>query len=332
MRAELSAIVDAFSGCKVLVVGDLMLDRYIFGSVDRISPEAPVPVVDVQREEQVLGGAANVAANLASLGAQVELLSIVGDDAAGERVRALMDETKIGKEALVVSSRRPTTQKTRVLAGQQQLVRIDREKRQAPDDSEQGALEAILLAKISEVDAILISDYGKGVIQPRLLDFLRKARSEMDSPPPVIVDPKDIHFSNYRSFTLVTPNKKEAALAAGYTFPQEEDLRKAGRELRERNALQYLLITRGAEGMTLFSDGEPANIKTMAREVYDVSGAGDTVAALMTLGLAAGAKPVQAAYLANAAAAVVVGRVGTAIIDLPSLVKSIETIESEECL
>jgi D-beta-D-heptose 7-phosphate kinase/D-beta-D-heptose 1-phosphate adenosyltransferase len=302
-----------------------MLDRYIFGSVERISPEAPVPVVDVCRDEQVLGGAANVAANLASLGAEVTLLGLVGADSAADELRDLLEIRGIDTGALLVDESRPTTVKTRVIAGQQQVVRVDRERRGPASVSVQEAMVSRLAERMASVDAVLVSDYGKGVVQPALLDHLRALRRH--SQVPVVVDPKDIHFSNYREFTLVTPNKMEASLAVGFKFQCEEDVLRAGEKLRQDTQLKHLLITRGAEGMTLFSETGATHISTMAREVYDVSGAGDTVAATMALSLAAGTPAIHGAHLANAAAAVVVAHVGTAIVEREALVKSLNAIE-----
>lgn len=322
---SLRQAVSGLVGKRVLVVGDVMLDRYIFGNVERISPEAPVPVVDVARDDQVLGGAANVAANLASLGAEVRLLGLLGPDSAAEQLRDLLAERGIDTSGLATDSRRPTTVKTRVIAGQQQVVRVDREFKGPASDEIQARLVERLPRVLEGVDAVLVSDYGKGVVQPGLLDRLRELRRE--SRVPVVVDPKDIHFSNYREFTLVTPNKVEASLAVGFKLRTEEDVHRAGEQLRRETELEYLLITRGAEGMTLFSDEGIRHISTMAREVYDVSGAGDTVAATMALSLAAGSPAEEAAHLANAAAAVVVARVGTAIIEREALLESLTALE-----
>lgn len=330
MKASLERVVATLPGRRLLVVGDLMLDQYIFGRVERISPEAPVPVVDVTRDAAVLGGAANVAANLASLGAEVTLLSLVGDDEAGEAVRTLMRERGISTDALVTTGDRPTTKKTRVIAGQQQVVRVDRERRGPAPEPVQHALAGALAAQLEGADAVLVSDYGKGVIQPALLDKLRQLRAGMAAPPPVVVDPKDIHFSNYRDFTVVTPNLNEASLAVGRRLSDEAAVRQAGDELRTGHGLEYVLLTRGADGMTLFGAADVEHIHTLAREVYDVSGAGDTVAAVMALGLAAGATASQAAHLANAAAAVVVAHVGTAVVEREALIASLEAIEGEE--
>lgn len=325
LSRELQAAVEALPGRRVLVVGDAMLDRYIFGRVDRISPEAPVPVVEVERDQEVLGGAANVAANMASLGAVVTLLALTGADPAAETLTALLAARGIETSGLLPDPGRPTTVKTRVIGGQQQVVRVDRESRRAPE----GAVLAQLLEHLPrlarEADAVLVSDYGKGVVQPALLEALRRVRR--DTGVPVVVDPKDIHFSNYRDFSLATPNKAEASLAVGFTLRDEASLVEAGERLRRDTGLGHLLITRGAEGMTLLGPDQVAHIKTLAREVFDVSGAGDTVAAAMTLALAAGLRAELAAHLANAAAAVVVARVGTAVVDRASLLDSLALLE-----
>lgn len=327
--SQLKKSVFDLEGRRVLVIGDLMLDRYIFGSVDRISPEAPVPVVNVQRETQVLGGAANVAANMASLGAEVRIMGLTGRDAAGNEIRKLLEAQGIQTEPLVGDRSRPTTLKTRVIAVQQQVVRVDRENREPPKP----AILKRMIRSIEEAaegcDAILISDYGKGVIQPELLDRVRKLRLETSVP--VVVDPKDIHFSNYRNFSLVTPNKAEASLASGFKIRTEEELIKAGRSLKADMELENLLITRGGEGMTLFDAEEQIHhIPATAKEVFDVSGAGDTVTAVMALCMASRIAPHLAAVIANAAASVVVGRVGTAIIDRHSLLESLTRSFSEK--
>lgn len=302
-----------------------MLDRYLFGNVERISPEAPVPVVEVKREQAVLGGAANVAANMASLGAKVTLVAAVGKDAAARDLTRRLEQAGIDAGALVTDSARPTTVKTRVIGGSQQIVRVDREVRGPLPARVASRLARRLPALAAEADAILVSDYGKGVIQPPLLDTVREIRT--GSGIPVVVDPKDIHFSNYRRFSLITPNLNETSMAVGFKVRSDEDVVRAGTRLLAELELENLLITRGAQGMSLFSPGSVVHIPTMAREVFDVSGAGDTVAALMTMSLAAGIDRERAAHLANAAAAVVVARVGTAVVDRESLLQSLEWIE-----
>lgn len=309
------------AGRRVVVVGDVMVDHYLFGSVERISPEAPVPVLEVVREHEVLGGAANVAANLASLGAEVALVGLVGRDAAGKRAQAMLRARGIDVAGLVADGERPTTLKTRVVAGQQQIVRVDRERRAPAGARALRRLEAALGAAAVRADAILVSDYNKGVVQPVLLDRVREIRARQGIV--AVVDPKALPFEHYRELSAATPNLSEASHAVGRKLVGEAEVERAGKDLREAHRLEYLLVTRGAQGMSLFSDRGVVHIPAVAREVFDVSGAGDTVAAVLTLGLAAGIDAERAARLANAAAAVVVARLGTAVVDLPSLLAQI---------
>ena len=303
--------LEGFSSLRVLVAGDFMLDEYLWGKVERISPEAPVAVVEVERETHALGGAGNVVNNLVALGAQVEVLGLVGEDNPGRLLKQEMLRLGVGVEGLFTDPGRRTSRKTRVLGASQQVVRIDRETRTpAPPAFEQAARE-FLSAQLPGLQALVLSDYAKGVLTPPLLQELIAQGRRLGYP--VVVDPKGADFSLYAGATVITPNRKETELAAGASLADWDDLVRAGTRLRERLALEYLLITLGAEGMLLMSGGGPeVHIPTRAREVYDVSGAGDTVAALMALGLARWGDPVLAATLANIAAGVVVGKVGTA--------------------
>ncbi len=301
----------AFERCRLLVVGDLMLDEYVWGQVERISPEAPVPVVSVLNEEFTLGGAANVARNLSLLGARVAVAGVVGAGPQGSRLRSEL--TKLGVEvgAVVEEPGRPTTLKTRIIAEHQQVLRIDRETTRAISKASEQALMSRALERVPDVDVVLISDYGKGVISRALIDSLSaKARAAGKL---TIADPKGMDFSKYAGLTLITPNKKEAALAAGIDVRDEPGLLAAGQRLLETVAIDKLLITCGKDGMVFFERGAvPLKIGTRARQVYDVSGAGDTVVAMLGLGLAAGLSYPDAIRMANAAAGVVVGKVGTA--------------------
>ena len=301
----------AFERCRLLVVGDLMLDEYVWGQVERISPEAPVPVVSVLNEEFTLGGAANVARNLSLLGARVAVAGVVGAGPQGSRLRSEL--TKLGVEvgAVVEEPGRPTTLKTRIIAEHQQVLRIDRETTRAISKASEQALMSRALERVPDVDVVLISDYGKGVISRALIDSLSaKARAAGKL---TIADPKGMDFSKYAGLTLITPNKKEAALATGIDVRDEPGLLAAGQRLLETVAIDKLLITCGKDGMVFFERGAvPLKIGTRARQVYDVSGAGDTVVAMLGLGLAAGLSYPDAIRMANAAAGVVVGKVGTA--------------------
>jgi len=301
---------------RVLVVGDLMLDHYLYGASDRISPEAPVPVVDVAREEQRLGGAGNVAGNLVSLGAQAAAVAVVGGDAAGERLQTMLAERGVATGGIVVDPARRTTCKTRVVVGGQQVVRFDRESRAAVD----GEIEARLLDAVRQSpiapQVILLSDYAKGVFTPSLTQaVIREARARSI---PVLVDPKGRDYQKYRGATLVTPNRREAALLTGMPIDTEEALQTAGQTLRRELNLDYALITLSEHGMALFGE-RMTRIPAEAREVFDVTGAGDTVLATLGFGVAAGLPLEKAARLANRAAAVAVSRVGNATVRLEQI-------------
>jgi D-beta-D-heptose 7-phosphate kinase/D-beta-D-heptose 1-phosphate adenosyltransferase len=300
-----------FSALRVLVAGDFMLDEYLWGRVERISPEAPVAVVDVERETRTLGGAGNVVNNLVALGARVEVLGLVGDDHPGQLLRQEMARLGVDAAGLFADPHRRTSRKTRVLAGSQQVVRIDRETRNPAGPEFLAAARQFLQDRLPELAAIVVSDYAKGALSPQLLqDIITRGRGRGL---PVVVDPKGPDYSGYAGATVVTPNRKEMELAVGESLARWEDLVKAGARLRENLSLDHLLITLGSDGMLLFpGPGPEIHIPTRAREVFDVSGAGDTVAAVMALGLARLQNPRLAATLANIAAGVVVGKVGTA--------------------
>jgi len=316
--AELAAALERHAHRPILVVGDLILDRYQWGEVNRISPEAPVPVLEFSGETYALGGAANVAANLATLGAPVELLGVVGEDLEREKFVELARNAKIGTDGILVDKDRPTTTKTRVIGHNQQIVRIDRERREQVGPDVQGREVEHLRRLFDGVGAVVISDYAKGVVTEGLLDALRTLRH--GRPVPVVVDPKNPAFAVYRDFTVMTPNLAEAAMGAGFKIRDELTLVEAGYKLRTSLNLEAILITRGAQGMSLFEKGkEVLHLPTVARNVYDVTGAGDTVTSVMALGLAAGLSFSQAAHLANHAAGVVIGKFGTATVTLSDL-------------
>ena len=286
--------LEGFSNLRVLVAGDFMLDEYLWGKVSRVSPEAPVAVVEVERETRTLGGAGNVVNNLVALGAQVEVLGLVGDDNPGRLMTQEMVRLGVAVDGLFTDQGRRTSRKTRVIGASQQVVRIDRETRTPAPPAFEAAARKFLHARLPGFHALVLSDYAKGVLTPGLLqELIALGRSRGL---PVVVDPKGADYSLYAGATLITPNRKEAELAVGYSLARREDLERAGVTLRESLALDYLLITLGAEGMLLFAGGQPAlSLPTRAREVFDVSGAGDTVAALMALGLAQWGDPVLAA-------------------------------------
>lgn len=303
--------LEGFSNLRVLVAGDFMLDEYLWGKVERVSPEAPVAVVEVERETRTLGGAGNVVNNLVALGAQVEVLGLVGDDNPGHLMTQEMLRLGVAVDGLFTDQGRRTSRKTRVIGASQQVVRIDRETRTPAPPAFEAAARKFLHARLPGFHALVLSDYAKGVLTPGLLqELINQGRAHGY---PVVVDPKGADYSLYAGATVITPNRKEAELAVGCSLARREDLVEAGAALRENLSLDYLLITLGAEGMLLFAGHQPPlSLPTRAREVFDVSGAGDTVAALMALGLAQWGDPVLAAALANAGAGVVVGKVGTA--------------------
>ena len=305
-------LLAGFRDCPVLVVGDLMLDEYLWGHVNRISPEAPVPVVEVQRRSFTAGGAANTAANVAGLGGSAILVGIVGDDAEGRRIRDLMSGLGVDTSAVVADSSRPTTTKTRVIAHSQQMVRIDQERLGPLSESVEAELLVYLEGVLPQVRAAVISDYGKGVITPSLCErFLALARS---AGVPVIVDPKGTDYRKYRGATVVKPNQLETGKVLNRELRTTAEVERAGRELLEFLGVgSSVLVTRGAQGMTLLeADRTAIHVPAQAREVYDVTGAGDTVAGTIALTLAVGGNLETACRLASLAAAVVVGKVGTA--------------------
>jgi D-beta-D-heptose 7-phosphate kinase/D-beta-D-heptose 1-phosphate adenosyltransferase len=290
----------------------LILDEFIWGKVERISPEAPVPVVWVNSESFMPGGAANVANNIHALGGKVYLAGIIGEDRNGQILKEELEKKGINIEGIIVDGQRPTTLKTRIIAHHQQVVRVDREKIEPIDDN---ILEQILTfarEMIDRIDALIIEDYGKGIINPRLLAKiipLAKRHKKI-----VTVDPKVNHFAYYRQVTAVTPNQAEAESASGIKIQNDKDIDRVGKKLLKELDSDSVLITLGENGMRLFEKkGRIIYIPTVAQEVFDVSGAGDTTIATFTLSLAAGATLIEAAHLANFTAGIVVGKIGVAV-------------------
>ena len=310
-RDRVTAILDRMRQRRVVVVGDAMLDIYLLGDADRISPEAPVPVVTVQERRYALGGAANVAANAAATGARVSLVATIGDDRRGEHLRTEMAAAGIGDDGLLVLSDRPTTSKTRVVARGQQMVRIDEEEDGAPDGAAQDRLIALARRALADADSVLIEDYNKGVLTPAVIEAVLDAARERGVPS--VVDPKFRNFFAYRGSTVFKPNRREleAALGAAVDLEHADALPQA----IERLDVQNLLLTLGRNGMVLVGrDGALTRIPAVAREVYDVSGAGDTVTAWTGTALASGAAVREAAELANYAAGIEVGKSGVAVV------------------
>ncbi len=311
---ELASRLEALAGARVLVVGDVMLDRFVYGAVERISPEAPIPVLRIEREAAMLGGAGNVLRNLAALGVATDLVAVVGDDAAGREVRGLaLKETGDGCR-LLVHQGRPTTIKERYIAAGQQLLRTDREAAQplAPEAARE--LVAAARAALAGAGALVLSDYGKGAIEPATLGALIEAAGSAGCP--VVVDPKGRDFGIYRGATLVTPNRHELEQASSLPTASDGDVALAAQAIIDTCGIEAVLATRGPQGMTLVGaggKGGPLHLPAAAREVFDVSGAGDTVAAVAAAALAAGLSLEDAARLANVAAGIVVGKLGTAV-------------------
>jgi D-beta-D-heptose 7-phosphate kinase/D-beta-D-heptose 1-phosphate adenosyltransferase len=307
---RLERVLGAFERVRLLVVGDAMLDEYLWGDVERVSPEAPVPVVHLQRESLALGGAANVVRNALAMGARALLCAAIGDDAAGDRLVDLLKELGGDPSGLVRVEGRPTTRKTRVEARSQQMLRFDRESHDPLPDEAVRRLERLLAAALPSVDGVILEDYGKGLLTPPVVRrLMRRFRA---AGVPVAVDPKG-HLDGYRGASLVKPNQREVEALAGRPVRSRAELAAAVARLRRRLGDPAFVVTRGAEGMTVF-DRDPAGVDVAIErcEVFDVQGAGDTAIAALTLARLAGASLVEAAVVGNAAASVVVRKVGTA--------------------
>ena len=320
-RERAEKLTGDFEGKRIVVLGDVMLDEFIWGRVRRISPEAPVPVVEVERQTLALGGAGNVVSNLVALGAIAQPIGIVGDDMDAERLRSAFERLGVATDGLVVDAARPTTLKMRIIAHNQQVVRADRESRAVIVEEVEDRLVARLQSRIEMADALVVSDYNKGLLTKRLLSRTLDGARERDLI--VCLDPKMRSFTHYQPVTVITPNNQEAAEAAGVVIEDEQSLVEAGRKLLGSIDCRAVLVTRGEEGMTLFTEGEVTHIPTVAREVYDVTGAGDTVIATLALALTANASFVESAVLANHAAGVVVGKIGTATVTREELLATI---------
>ena len=312
-----------FDQCRILVVGDLMIDEYLWGKVERISPEAPVQVVSVVRESTTLGGAGNVVKNLADLGAQVAVAGVTGAGANGDRLLKMLEELDVNTAGLIQDPTRPTTRKTRVIGGHQHVLRIDRETMQNISEDHVERLVQFVRERIHDYDVVLLSDYGKGLFPESLVRQVIDAAKERKTT--IIVDPKGLDFRKYAGATAITPNKREASLAAGIEIVDDDALISAGEKLRREIPVEKLLMTCGKDGMVLFERGqEPFRISSEARHVFDVSGAGDTVLAVVGLGMALGDSFREAAAMANVAAGIVVGKVGTATVSREELQRALE--------
>lgn len=311
-----------------LVIGDLMLDRYLIGEVERISPEAPVPVVLLKQENERAGGAANVAANLSLLGIRTTMAGIIGDDAEGRALLDMLRELNIDS-AIVTSQQRPTVTKTRILGGHQQMMRLDKESRLAFTESENNALhEQVSQAIAQKPDVIILSDYAKGVLSDALCQAVIAQAKALGIP--VLVDPKGRDYTKYQGATALTPNKKETSEACGIDAMDTDRLLQAAADLRDRLGLAFLAVTRGEEGISLLEQNETIHIPAAAKQVFDVSGAGDTVIATLAAGLVHGLSHRQAFELANIAAGIVVGKVGTVPVNREELLAELISQDSVE--
>lgn len=317
--------IDRFQKIQAMVIGDLMIDEYLWGTVDRISPEAPVPVVCVEKESHTLGGAGNVIHNLVAMGAGVIPVGTAGTGRAGRMIFEKLETLGIATDAVISEEARPTTRKTRIIASNQQVLRIDKEIKRNINEATLEKLLMLIEKNLDGVDLVILSDYDKGLItRPLVQRVVRLAQQQHIL---TLADPKSLNFSKYENVSVLTPNKKEASLAANVDIKTDIDLFAAGKKLIEQIHLERLLITCGKDGMVLFESGEkPRFIASKARQVYDVSGAGDTVISLLGLGLAAGGTFHQSARLANAAAGIVVGKLGTATASVEELKKALKDI------
>ncbi|MBN4057167.1 D-glycero-beta-D-manno-heptose-7-phosphate kinase [bacterium AH-315-J21] len=329
-QSRIQAITEQMGSARILVLGDIMIDRYLYGTVSRISPEAPVPVVDIQRETIALGGAANVAANIAALGDVPLLVSVIGADSSADTFRQALANSEIASDMLIVDSSRQTTMKTRVIGESQQIVRADREDRHEISDEIQEQVLKLVSSKLDSVKALIISDYGKGVLTKSLLkEVITLANSKGIF---IAVDPKETHFMNYSNVSVITPNHHEASFAIGKRILNEEVLLEVGSELMTRLRLKSLLITRGKDGMTLFeaegsgSAHSNTNFPTVARRVFDVTGAGDTVIASFVSAVSAGATLKEATIISNCAAGITIGELGAATVSREAIADELQRL------
>ncbi len=321
---KLLKIVNDFRRARILVIGDIMLDEFVWGKVSRISPEAPVPVVEVTKESIMFGGAANVLQNIRALGGEAVLVGVIGNDYNGERMIEMLKEAGYRTDGIIIDRLRPTSIKTRVVAQHQQVVRFDRESKEELSMRTYGGVKAFLESKLHEFDAVIVSDYGKGLINRGIISHILKSKDRNGTV--VAVDPKIRNFRSYRGVTVITPNQKEAEEACGFEINSAKTLTKAGAYLLKTYDTDAILITRGDHGMSLFqSDGTIKHIPTIAKEVYDVTGAGDTVISTLTLALAARASWIDACIISNHSAGIVVGKLGTATASAKELESSIRS-------
>lgn len=318
------------SNARVLIIGDVMLDAYLTGDADRISPEAPVPVVRIEKESHLVGGAGNVARNICSLGGTASLVGIRGNDASGKELESCLKKEAIQSSLMVIPSR-PTTVKTRILARQQQVLRFDREDPGPLGQEQTQEILRLVEEALPASDAIVLSDYGKGIVTAGLIQGLSALLKQQDRRLPLLVDPKPVNFSLYQGVTLLTPNAKETSESVNMPVKTPDEIVVAGRAIMRRLGSRHLLTTLGSRGMAVFEDADRVwHIPTFARQVFDVTGAGDTVIATLAMGLALQLPLVEASLLANYAAGIVVGQVGAATATPEQLASAIESLPTPE--
>jgi len=325
-KDTLAGRVDSFAGSKVLIIGDIMIDEYLMGSADRISPEAPVPVIHVSSDRHVLGGAGNVARNVRTLGGSPKIITISGAGSGADLLNALLDSEEIEHDIQQIGSRK-TTRKTRILASNQQMIRIDREDTDLLCGEELNKLMARVESCIAEYDVIIVSDYGKGLVGEEFMKRLNMLCNAQDTRPKIFVDPKTRNFKLYQDVFILTPNAKETSEGAKLPAGSKEEILEAGRKIFRLLGCEKLLTTLGPLGMALFDDEETVwHVPTMAQEVFDVTGAGDTVIATAALAVASGCSLVDSCVLANYAVGIVVGHVGAASVTPGELIDTIQTL------
>ena len=314
-ETALDRVIPNAAASRILVIGDVMLDEFVFGSVQRISPEAPVPIVEITGRRFAPGGAANVASNVAALGATALLAGVTGDDEAADGFHRVLDAPTLDTTAVLRDPGRPTSCKSRIVAAGQQIVRIDHESRASLSEPVEQSLITAAITALHGADACVISDYGKGVVSAKVVaSLVKEARGKQI---PVVVDPKGHDYRKYNGVSLITPNLKEAEIAAAHPISNDDDIVQAATRIIEVAHCDALLITQGASGMTLFREGHsPLHSAALAHQVFDVTGAGDTVVAMLALGMACGLPVEQAMLLANVAAGIVVEKPGTATVSL----------------
>ncbi len=321
----LKEYIDRFSRARVVVIGDIIMDEYIWGDVSRISPEAPVPVVEVKHETKALGGAANVIHNMTTLGSRPVLCGVIGEDRTGRQILNDIEQMGLKTDGIVVEPGRPTSIKTRIVAHNQQVVRFDRESKNNIRHESIDKILDFIGKNLDTIDAIVVTDYGKGVISAPLMKGLRDLVSPASERSTIItVDPKTGNFEYYQEVDVITPNHHEAGTYCGFEIIDEDTLMRAGRKMLYDLNCRSVLITQGKDGVTLFENGgETTHIPTVAKKVFDVTGAGDTVIATLSLGLASGLDLRSAAILSNFAAGIVVGEVGTSTVNAEELKKAV---------